>query len=93
AKQLGARQADLQKQDAFYKEQVARLEERHPTEEDKDRLPFSDHISWQVHAAPSETCLPDREQRSNSAFKCDKNDTFMLLLNNNRFLRRMQCPI
>lgn len=28
AKQLGARQADLQKQDAFYKEQVARLEER-----------------------------------------------------------------
>lgn len=28
AKQLGAREADLQKQDAFYREQVARLEER-----------------------------------------------------------------
>lgn len=28
AKQLSAREADLQKQDAFYREQVARLEER-----------------------------------------------------------------
>lgn len=28
AKQLIAREADLQKQDAFYREQVARLEER-----------------------------------------------------------------
>ncbi|KAK5605613.1 hypothetical protein CRENBAI_009366 [Crenichthys baileyi] len=28
AKQLGAREADLKKQDAFYREQVARLEER-----------------------------------------------------------------
>lgn len=28
AKQLGAREADLQKQDAFYRQQVARLEER-----------------------------------------------------------------
>lgn len=28
AKQLGAREADLQKQETFYREQVARLEER-----------------------------------------------------------------
>lgn len=28
AKQLEAREADLQKQDAFYREQVARLEQR-----------------------------------------------------------------
>lgn len=51
------------------------------------------HINWQLHAGPSETCLPDREQGSNAPLKCVKNDTFMLLLNNNRLLRMMQCPI
>ncbi|KAK1906492.1 MICOS complex subunit Mic19, partial [Dissostichus eleginoides] len=55
AKQLGAREADLKKQDAFYREQVARLEERCPMEGDKGQLPSFSNFKSQLHAGPRET--------------------------------------